>query len=102
MESTMEPHERLEMLLELAAGKAVLLEALNGLSEEEARRAPSPGRWSVLECVEHCFLVEEYLRTQLQNATDSPEPVVNARREERIRAIAPTRQRRVQAPDPAV
>ena len=98
----MDPREQLEMLLELAEGRAVLLRAASGVSEEDARRAPAEGRWSVLECVEHCVLVEEYLRTRLQSATDSSEAVVNAKREARIREIAPTRQRRISAPDAAV
>lgn len=40
--------ERREMLSDLAAGTEVLLEALDGMTGEEAGGAPSPDRWSVL------------------------------------------------------
>lgn len=99
----MNPAEKQELLLDLTNGRAAFLQSLEGLSEQRARQAPEAGRWSVLECVEHVVLVEDYLFTQILAATDAPEPVANPERERRIRKFAPSRAlRRVPAPEVAI
>jgi len=91
--------EKQEMLSELAAGTEVLLRALDGVSDDEARHAPAPDRWSVLACVEHVAVVEEYLLARVLESVDAAEPFANAARESRIRRFAPNRSRRIAAPE---
>jgi hypothetical protein len=93
--------EKREMLAELAAGTEALLKALDGLTDDEARRSPSPDCWSVLACVEHVALVEEYLLGRLREAVDS-ERMPNPEREARIRRWGANRSRRVPAPEMVV
>jgi len=94
--------EKQEMLLDLAAGGNAVLAALNHLPEADACTQPAPGRWSVLECLEHLVLVEDYLLGQIAAAADAVEPVGSETREQRIRARAPDRSRPVAAPEGAV
>jgi hypothetical protein len=89
--------ERQEMLDELAAGTELLLQALESVTDAE--RKPAPDRWSVLETVEHVAVVEEYLLARLLEAVDATEPVGGPERERKIRRFAPTRLRRVSAPE---
>ncbi len=62
-----------DILEHLERGRAVFLEALQGVTEDAAREKPAPERWSVLECVEHVALAEEYMLSQLE-ASYSAEP----------------------------
>jgi hypothetical protein len=52
------PEERFAALAELESSRRRLLEALDGVTEEDWNRHPSPGRWSVAECVEHLAAAE--------------------------------------------
>jgi hypothetical protein len=80
----MQPHENAAILQELAAGREVLLEALRGIPDELAAASPSPGRWSVVECVEHLAISEDFLLAGITGAQRSETPVVNPRREAAI------------------
>ncbi len=92
--------EKQELLDELAAGPEVLLQALDGVTDPD--RKPAPRRWSVLEIVEHIAVVEEYLLARLLEGVDASEPVGSPERERKIRHFAPTRLRRVSAPEALV
>ena len=59
--SRMEPEERAQLLADLERGRNALLEVLDGVTEEVAAKSPGVGRWSVMECVEHLALSEDYL-----------------------------------------
>ncbi|QOY88731.1 DinB family protein [Paludibaculum fermentans] len=48
---------RLAALLE--AGRQDFLDALSGVTEEQAPAKPDPNQWSILECIEHVIVVEE-------------------------------------------
>jgi uncharacterized damage-inducible protein DinB len=43
---------------QLESARAELIVVVSGLTEEQARTRPAPGRWSVLECLEHVNFVE--------------------------------------------
>jgi uncharacterized damage-inducible protein DinB len=94
--------EKQEMLTELASGGKTLLTALNHLQEAQAAIHPAPGRWSVLDVLEHLVLVEDHLFGQILAARDTVEPVGSEARERKIRARAPDRSRPVAAPPMAI
>ena len=77
-----------------------------GLNEDLAVRAPEHGRWSVLECVEHLVLVEDYLLAQIisaQNNASQPSdaPVGSRMRENSILKRGADRSRALEAPEVA-
>ena len=91
--------EKQEMVASLESGQQELLEAQSGLSEGEARRSPAPDRWSVLECVEHVAVVEDYLFEQILASQAVEVPVVNPQREKRISLRGMDRGFKIEAPD---
>jgi hypothetical protein len=95
----MEPHEKKELLADLESGRQALLDALNGVTEEIAPRTPAPGKWSVLECVEHLVVSEDYLFSQLIASRDSHAAVVNRDREARILSRGLDRTKTMQSPE---
>jgi uncharacterized damage-inducible protein DinB len=97
----MHVEDRIEVLAILQSGREVLAEVLSNVSEETARRSPGAGRWSILECMEHVALAEEYLLAQVCNAKRSDIPMVNIAREAAIAERGMNRTRRVEAPDSA-
>ena len=86
------------MLADLESGKNALLDVLSGVTEETAAKSPAPGKWSVLECVEHLAVSEDYLLSQIGAAYNSPEAAAIKGREPLIRARGADRTRTVQAP----
>jgi uncharacterized damage-inducible protein DinB len=94
----MHVEDRLEILSNLKSGRAVLAEVLANVSEDAARRSPGEGRWSVLECVEHVAIAEEYLFNQISNAKRSEVPMINIAREAAILERGANRKRRVESP----
>ena len=93
----MQAHEKEEMLALMASGRQAIEDALQGVTEEVAKRSPAPERWSILDCVEHIAIVEGYLLAKINCATPG-EPMVNLNRESKIRARAADRGRPVSAP----
>src|SRR5215831_4186948 len=98
----MQTSERQELLAMLAAGRQALIDALDGVTEEQAARIPAPGRWSVLGCVEHVALVEDYLFARLIEGRRVDATGIDPAREGLIRERAPSRTRRVPAPEAVV
>jgi hypothetical protein len=90
--------ERQEILASLERGQAAILDALRGVTEEMAVRAPGPEEWSIGECVEHVAVSERYLSSQILASQDSAAPQVNEQREARIAARGTDRTRRVESP----
>lgn len=45
-----------------------VLEFVDGVSEEEAVKKPSEGRWSILEVLEHLYLMEQLVVYQINRA----------------------------------
>jgi uncharacterized damage-inducible protein DinB len=95
----MQASEKQEMLALLAAGRHALLDAVDGIGEEQASRRPAAGGWSVLECVEHVALVEEYLLARLLEGRTAADTGINPAREGRIAKRAADRTRPVAAPE---
>ncbi len=79
--------ERQQILASLEQGRTALLKALQGVSEEMAARSPAPGSWSILGCVEHLVISEDYLFQQIVTSERSPSPLINEKRE----AVMPIR-----------
>lgn len=93
--------ERLETLRTLQAGRDALGDAIAGVDDALARRKPSQGQWSILECVEHMVASERYLLTRLCAAKELDQPFGKSRREAKIAALAADRTRRIEAPEQA-
>jgi hypothetical protein len=90
--------EKREILAKLDRGRKALGDAVDGVTAEVAVRPPGPGRWSILECVEHIANSEDHLYGQICEATASAEPVINAKREALIQARGTDRSQRYEAP----
>jgi len=93
--------EKREILARLDRGRKALVDALDGVTAEVAARAPGPGRWSILECVEHIVSSEDHLYGQILKATAAAEPVTDARREALILVRGTDRSQRYKAPEPS-
>ena len=85
-------------MADLESGRRVLLDTLNGVTEDVAARTP-PGKWSILECVEHLAVSEDYLFSQIGASHSSPVPVVNEKRENLIVARGMDRTKPVSSPE---
>jgi uncharacterized damage-inducible protein DinB len=89
--------EKQSLFETLNNGRDALETALAGVDDAMASRKPPSGGWSILECVEHMVLSEQYLLSRLriaQFSTDPPHPS----REARIAARAADRSRPIEAP----
>jgi hypothetical protein len=95
----MQASEKQQMLALLAAGRQALLDAVDGVGEEQASLAAADGRWSVLECMEHVASVEQYLLARLLEGRRVEESGINPAREKIIARRAGDRSRTIAAPD---
>jgi hypothetical protein len=89
-----------QILDSLQSGPGVLLDALQGVTGESAVRVPGPGKWSILQCVEHMALSEEYLLSRLLAAEKASSPLVDRDREARFILRATDRSKPAKAPEP--
>lgn len=94
----METHERQEILATLGNGRKALLDALKGVPEDLAARIPAAGKWSILECVEHLAIAEDYLFSTIEEATSADAPARNDKREAAIMARGLDRTTPVESP----
>jgi len=94
----MEASERLQILTLLEQGRTALLAAVNGVTDDQANRVPSPGRWSIFGCVEHIAISVDYLFAQIVKATPSETPAINPDREAKMLARGADRSRRMESP----
>jgi len=94
----MTEQERQEILSSLESGKAALRNALQGVTEEMAARAPAPGSWSILGSVEHLVISEDYLFRQIIESAHADAPLINERREAAIPVRGLDRSRRMESP----
>jgi hypothetical protein len=95
----MEAQDRERMLVDLEKGRKALLDALSGVTEEIASSSPAPGRWSVIECVEHLAIAEDYLFSRIAASCYSDAAVINKNREALILSRGLDRTRTVQSPE---
>jgi uncharacterized damage-inducible protein DinB len=93
--------ERQEILASLENGSAVLLDTLHGVTDELAVRLPGSGKWSILQCVEHIAVVEDYLFLQILASKQAEIPLINAQREAMILTRGTDRTIRRESPDGA-
>jgi hypothetical protein len=94
----MDKDERERLVADLESGRQTLLDALKGVTEDVAAQIP-PGKWSILECVEHLAVSEDYLFSQITASHSSPVPVVNEKREALIVARGMDRTKPVPSPE---
>jgi hypothetical protein len=95
----MNPLEKEDILKSLHIGLDVFLKAVATVPEELFGRRPGPGRWSVLECVEHVAVAEEYLLSQVRASRHLETPLMNKQREAAIRQRGSDRTRRIESPN---
>ena len=97
----MDAREKQDLLESLETGRDVLLAVLEGVSEDLAARVPEPGRWSIRDCMEHLFLVEDYLFRQIDASEPAETPVGSRGREARILQRGADRTKPLEAPEVA-
>jgi DinB superfamily len=95
----MAPEERSEILSVLDATRREMHAAVEGLADDEASASPAPGRWSVLECIEHVTIVEQRFMSRLQNAERVDSPSIDKEREAALLERVADRTQRAQAPE---
>ncbi len=94
----MNEQERQEILSSLEQGKTAMRTALRDVTEEMAARAPAPESWSILGCVEHLVISEDYLFRQIIESARADAPLTNERREAAIPVRGLDRSRRMESP----
>jgi hypothetical protein len=97
----MDAHEKSALLKQLKEGRDALVEALAGVNDDAARQRPAANRWSILECVEHLAIGEEYQLGQALAAQPAASPEVNEKRERLIQERGADRSRPVPASEVA-
>ena len=94
----MNPEERAQILALLEEGRIAVPASVAGVTDEQARRISSEGRWSILGCVEHIGFSEDYLFAQMANAELSLTPSINPNREAKMLKHGTDRSRRMESP----
>ena len=92
---------RRSLLAQLESSRAALLDAVAGVSPEEALPRPVPGAWSILDCVEHVATTEAFLLRGITQATPLAEPAAPGRLEQKILSGGANRTRKFEAPEAA-
>lgn len=95
----MNEREKQQMLALLDEGRCALLKSLEGVSAEAAFRAPAPGKWAILDCVEHLAVTEDYLFSQVSGAEFFESSNIPPQREALIAERAVDRTRRFESPE---
>ncbi len=85
----------------LRDGRQYVLDSVQGLTEDQASKKPAPGRWSVLECMEHIAIVEDRFYGWILNGTENA-PEKSWERETKLFTMATDRSYKVQAPEAVV
>lgn len=75
----LEPAEPADILAALAAGPALIADALAGHEEADLARPPAPGDWSVREVLEHLLYAEQLLAERVGRLLREDEPDLAAR-----------------------
>jgi hypothetical protein len=64
--------ERETALALLARSRTAVLHAVDGVTEAQARWKPAPGRWSILEYIEHLAVSDDALVALVKRSLDAP------------------------------
>ena len=91
-----------EILNRFNEGESALQAALAGVDSESATSKPSPGRWSIVEIVEHLAASEAFLLDRLRQAAPSAVSHADPAREARLESLALNRERKIDAPEPVL
>ncbi|HUY95955.1 MAG TPA: DinB family protein, partial [Terracidiphilus sp.] len=94
--------QKQQILKRLREGESALNSALAGIDPESAVRKPAPGRWSIVDIVEHLAASEAILLDRLRQAAPSAISHADPAREAHLEALALNRERRIDAPEPAL
>lgn len=69
----MTPEDMNDVAGQLEKARAELVAVVSSLTEEQARTRPAPGRWSVLECLEHvCYVERRFLHMVRESEAERP------------------------------
>jgi hypothetical protein len=83
--------EREAALALLARSRTAVLNAVEGVTEDQARWKPMPERWSILEYIEHLAVSDDVLVALVKKSLESPAYIETEEerraREQNIRAI---------------
>ena len=90
-----------ELIQALEDSREEFLTSAAGVTEEQARVSPAPGRWSVLECAEHIVTVEGRFVGWLQNPEATPAPAEDKQKEALLAQRIAERSTKNQAPEAA-
>ena len=83
--------ERESAIKRLTRSRQALLEAVEGLTEAQARWKPAPDRWSILEYVEHLAVSDDALVALVQRSLETPaQPETDEQRKAREQKIRET------------
>jgi hypothetical protein len=83
--------ERESAIKRLTRSRQTLLEAIEGVTENQARWKPAPDRWSILEYVEHLAISDDSLVELVQRSLKTPaRPETEDQRREREQKIRET------------
>ena len=90
----------MEIAAQLEQNQAEFRAAAEGLTDAQAKTAPAPGSWSVLECVEHVVIAEGRFLGWLQNPLSDPAPPMDKEKEHTLSTRISGRATKAQAPQP--
>ncbi len=83
--------ERESAIKRLTRTRQTLLDAVQGVTETQARWKPAPDRWSILEYVEHLAISDDELVAMIQRSLATPaRPETEEQRKEREQEIRET------------
>lgn len=83
--------ERQRALDSLTKSRQTLLDAVDGVSETQARWKPAPERWSIFEYVEHLAVADDALIALIERSLKTPaQPETEEQRKEREAKIRAT------------
>jgi uncharacterized damage-inducible protein DinB len=89
--------DRQFLIEKLERSRAEFLDAIAGVTDEQARAKPVPDRWSILDCAEHVATAEQWLLAGFLNAA-AAETTGATELEAKILAQGANRARRFEAP----
>ena len=90
--------DRDQLMASLNAGRAELLAAVEGMTDEQAAAQPPGGGWSVLENAEHVAIAEKMLLRLLKTRSVAVEEELSREREAVLYERLAARGRKVEAP----
>jgi uncharacterized damage-inducible protein DinB len=95
----MNPTQVSEIVNTLENSRREFIAACEGVTESLEKVAPAPGRWSVLDCVEHVTTVEERFLGWLASGQRMEAPLSDPQKEAELAARVANRTTRVEAPE---